>query len=121
MGLFYDKIFLCSFRVNTHLDSKPVGGNMKSKLNSQDEQEINPDGKPRIAFKLQGVRSGDPLIPRQLLPNRNGQREVIVLSLQKTIHGPGIAHVCLSNNPMGRSYPISATYLPEEAFKLFRT
>lgn len=88
---------------------------MSEKVNSQKNSD------EKQTFRLQGVRSGDPLIPRQLLPNRNGQREVLLLSLQKTISGPGIAHVCLADHPMGRSYPISACHLPEEAFKLFRT
>ena len=72
------------------------------------------------AFRLHGVRSGDPMIDPPLHPNRDGQKTVIVSSIQKTIHGPGIAHVTLADNPLGRSYPISALYLPEEALTQFQ-
>lgn len=81
-------------------------------------------GRPRKpapqTFKLQGVKPGDPMIEPALCPTRQGQKEVIVSSLQKTIIGLGVAHVTLANDRNGRTYPISAHHLPEEALKPFR-
>ena len=95
-----------------------------TKKGSSWDDEQDRDGRPRRTrpqvFKLRGIRSGDAMIPGPLHPTRDGQREVIVASLQKTIIGPGIAHVCRADNPLGRTYAISASHLPEEALLQFQ-
>jgi len=94
---------------------KPINVRRKKSISAQCTSRPNP-----IVTRLIGVKSGDVDIPPKLWPNREGQRQVILESVQQTTIGPGIAHIVPADDPMCRTYPVSATMLPTKAIEQYR-